>query len=124
MITEEEKRKYRRVPANLIAHFRKIEPEEGTVNDVSMGGMFIQTHNMAFEAGQMVQFDVQLPNEKDRLNITGIIRWTQPIEPMGIGVEIRKISATDKARLKGFADKLKRHSTRKIRRPEKEKSSE
>lgn len=106
--TDDDRRNYKRVPAQLIAHFRKA-PEgkdvDAKATNVSQGGVFIETR-IVLEEGDTVQFDMIIPQEKGRVgvrvSIVGEVRWRHVKEPMGVGVRILEMTTKDKMTMKRF----------------------
>lgn len=110
---EHDKRNYRRIPARLIANFRKSGEEACSTRDISLGGVFIETHT-EFAAGERVEFDLNLPGEQgnnsSRVSIVGTVRWSQKGLPRGIGVEIDQIEVSDLQNLQTYIRKRARES--------------
>lgn len=96
----DDRRRFRRVPTDLIAHFRRGgEESKVMVSNMSLGGIFVET-KMLFEDGETVEFDLMLPAEKHgasvKVHVTGAVSWTRKNDPSGIGVEIKCIAVQDK----------------------------
>ena len=90
-----EKRKYKRLPAKLVTSLRKcIAEKENSVEDVTtgnicQGGVFLET-NSALVEGDIVEFEVRLPEMSQAVPVVGIVRWRQQSEPQGVGVELAR----------------------------------
>ena len=107
-----ERRRYKRIPARLVAHFRRgSEPaHQAITQNISLGGVFIETH-IEFAIGDPVEFDLHLPTEKNndsvKIAVRGRVCWRQQRPIPGIGVDMQSITS-----------KNRRHVTRYIRRHE------
>lgn len=109
-VADEDRRKFRRIPARLIAHFRKGKEvkESGQTKNISLGGVFIETH-MTFQIGDAVSFDLRLPVEKRdasaKVSIDGVVRWVRK-DPGGVGVEIQRMAVSDRRRMNSYIREL------------------
>ncbi len=103
-LPHDDRREYRRIPARLIAHFRKRAEVVGVTSNVSLGGVFIETH-MTFSVGESVSFDLHLVSEKKsattKVAIDGVVRWVGK-GPNGIGVEIVRMEVNDRTRMNAY----------------------
>ena len=96
-----EKRKYPRVPVELVSVVRKVEkqglgtPGESRAKNVSQKGFFIETSE-PFEVGNIVAIEMKLPSHMDNAFLVGIVRWLKQDPPAGIGVEIVRTSDSEK----------------------------
>ena len=110
MTTDEDKRKYRRIPTELVARFRKNASAKAVTTNVSFGGVFIET-DLTFARGDVVAFDI-FSEGKARISVVGVVRWLQE-EPQGIGVELRDITAADREQWTEYVqNRAKRKSKR------------
>lgn len=102
-----ERRKYARVPVELITRTIKLDSKQGVLpdpkqktvtTDLSQSGVFVET-SAPFEVGSFVAVELQLPGEKKKISVAGFVRWRRTGSPAGIGVEIVRVKTTGKARL-------------------------
>lgn len=103
----EQERKYRRIPMQLISHFRKGNGEVGMTVNVSLGGAFVET-NLNFTVGQPVEFDIVLPGGEQRVSVEAVVRWVRQEQPRGIGVEFLKLTVPNKIALRRYIELLTR----------------
>jgi uncharacterized protein (TIGR02266 family) len=106
-----ERRRYTRVPLRLITHFHRVGERQaegraqGVTQDVSRGGVFVETH-MRLEVGDTVEFTLVLNPEKRHLSakveIVGEVRWQRRQHPPGVGIRIRRMTVDGRARLEAF----------------------
>jgi len=112
-LPDDDRREYRRIPARLIAHFRKGADAVGVTSNVSLGGVFIETH-MTFAVGEPVSFDLHLVSEKKsattKVAINGVVRWLGKA-PNGVGVEIVRMEVNDRTRMNAYI-RERPHTTR------------
>ena len=95
----EEKRRYKRYPSDLSAHFKPIredagEPVSGTLMNVSRGGMFVRTAN-SLRPGTELEITINVVNpfgEEQEIKAQAKVMWvnTKPNEP-GMGLSFTKI---------------------------------
>ncbi len=98
-------RKYRRIPAQLISHFRRGTSEEAQTQNISFGGAFIET-NMSFSVNQTVDFEIVLPGGEQHVEVEAVVRWVNRDHPKGIGVEFIKVTAPNKIALRRYINLL------------------
>ena len=105
-------RQYQRVRTNLIAHLQRTDsriPEskvEATIRDMSKGGAFIETP-ASMEIGEVITFDMMLPNYKASVTVAGVVRYRgQKDGYPGVGVAFLKVKSRseDKAAIDKFVD--------------------
>lgn len=99
-----EKRRHPRVPVQLAASvldlgekgfvFRK----KATATDLSELGVFIETE-APLAAGTFLALELQPAGQDQTVSFMAVVRWRRTVPPMGVGVEIVRIAAADKARL-------------------------
>ena len=115
-MTTTERRKYPRIPMNIVSDLRKAgeseaeagrlreqvlgRPRESALRNLSIRGCFIES-DLPFQEGDAVAFRLFLPNTAARMDVIGVVRWTQH-DPRGIGVEIVDPTPEDLAHLERY----------------------
>lgn len=100
-----DKRKFKRLPANLVTCIRMQQVSEQArkafltrISDISVGGVFIETHS-PFPVGTLVEFDFELPGLNQKVHAQGIVRWScdERIQDRqaGMGIEFLKVSVSE-----------------------------
>lgn len=93
-----ERRRFKRLPTALIASIRMRKPTQTEVlqiqiRNVSSGGVFIVTP-FPFPISSLVEFDFNLPGQKEIVHVKGVVRWTQTQGPdTGMGIEFLEVTA-------------------------------
>ncbi len=101
-----EHRRFPRITSDAVSRLRKIDPDppveeiEGTVRNLSMGGVFIET-STPFEKGDWLEFTIRLElmGKPRVVDAQGVVRWCQQEAPRGIGVAFTKVSSASKKKL-------------------------
>jgi hypothetical protein len=101
----EDRRKYKRFPIQLSAHYLgedKEEWKECSVTNVSREGMGIEMHvRERIDIGSILQLEIIVPIREEPISIIGILRWIKELEGnpkfnfIG-GVELSRIDPEDK----------------------------
>ncbi len=89
-----ELRRHARTPIDLSVEFVAKDggrPAPGVGKDISLGGMFVETHAPA-AFGSSVVVRMRLPGTKDDLILPGVVRWTRDD---GMGVQFGLIGARE-----------------------------
>jgi len=76
------------------------------VADISVGGMFIDLHNMPFPAGSRVTTRFALRAEEPRLVLEAKVHYVQ--ERIGMGVRFVSLGGQERDRIAGFVDEAAR----------------
>jgi len=118
----QDQRKFKRLPVKMIASLRRLIGEsesaftEGQVSDISMGGVFIEIKT-PFAQGDVIAFEMRIPQNNQKIDMTGIIRWVSEQSPQGIGVELLKTTSNNRKKLKQFVkDRESTRSSSRIKR--------
>lgn len=109
-IMSAEKRRYKRLPVNLLG---KILPRRGgeatirsakaAIKNISLGGVFIQSKN-PYPLDTLVDLTFAIPGYADEVNAKGIVRWAQSEEGpmMGMGIEFIEVSVPSRQAIQGY----------------------
>ena len=72
-----------------------------------MGGVFVESDE-PFETGDFVVLDLTLPGDgvvvSAVISVSGVVRWRKGEGPCGLGIEILRISDSDRERLDAYLD--------------------
>ncbi len=104
MPSDKEKRHFPRIPGKLVANLRKVGKKRDTermfVQNMSLGGVFIET-SMDLREGDYIWFDIHLPEPRhnQKVSVEAVVRWRKNSEPKGIGVEYTRVSTQDKKKI-------------------------
>lgn len=113
MADSAENRKYLRLNTGQVTKLRKSSMEEaeataeGNIGNVSKGGVFIETDG-DFAAGNVLEFEIRLPNWMDPIPVVTVVRWKQDQDPKGVGVEFLQIGSSELIALNEYIDAYKR----------------
>ena len=89
-----ELRRYARAPLNVSVEFSqkgKTERVLGLSRDISLGGMFIETHAPLDHNAELTVFLV-LPSQPAPFALPGVVRWTRPD---GMGIQFGLVGARE-----------------------------
>jgi uncharacterized protein (TIGR02266 family) len=98
-----EKRRYKRLSARWVTRIDAFPDSAGPVRNVSLGGVFVETP-APFLVGQLVEFEIQVPDYAERVRARGVVRWVeagQEGRPPGMGVEFVGIDSGREA-IRGY----------------------
>lgn len=103
----EERRAHPRVATNIEIVFREAGSLiKSYMLNVSNGGIFIKTdHPLALDT--MVGLCIQLPGEKEKMNMEGRVVWANPKAkafPAGMGIQFVNLSPEHKDKIKAFVE--------------------
>ncbi len=78
----------------------------GFVENMSVGGIFIATHQLA-PVGERMEFSVQLPDDRAAIRGSGEVRWVrvyseQSDAPPGMGIRFDALDPPARARIEEF----------------------
>lgn len=99
---EPEARKAIRVARSIEATYsNNCPPIRSRVEDLSETGMYLDARH-ALPLGQLIRFQLELPDEHPELPIHGIGRvvWTEQM--LGAGIEFVRLEPADRARIRYF----------------------
>ncbi len=111
MAEPRERRECKRIPAKLIANLRKViaetgnSPEEVSTGNICAEGLFLET-KMSLVEGDLVEFDLKLPDAGETIAVVGIVRWCQHSAPEGIGVELAVTATAGRELLTRYIEQL------------------
>jgi uncharacterized protein (TIGR02266 family) len=74
---------------------------QGRINDLSYGGLYIDTINPLPE-GSAVSFQFSLPGDESGIPISGEGRVAWMVHMQGMGIQITRLSDDDRDRLEAF----------------------
>jgi uncharacterized protein (TIGR02266 family) len=116
---EGEKRRYKRLSANLITRIRRASfrdttllsirslQQEARIKNISLGGVFIET-NLPFELGAYVELDFVIPGYPDEIHALGVVKWSNDGSkkglPVGMGIEFLELTARTKSEISRYVD--------------------
>jgi hypothetical protein len=91
-INAQEERVYRRVPLGVEVQIVTGEgsPLSGLARDISLGGLFVESESR-LSFGDEITVLVQLPETKDTLRLSGVVRWTNSA---GFGLQFGSLGAS------------------------------
>ncbi len=104
-----EKRRYKRLPTNLLGRILPRRGGEATVRsakaaikNISLGGVFIESKN-PYPLDTLVDLTFAIPGYADEVNAKGIVRWAQGDGPMiGMGIEFIEVSVPSRQAIQGY----------------------
>ena len=83
---------------------RKRVALDGSITNLATNGGFIETA-LPLEVGELVEFELVLPDTIHKIDILGVVRWHSQEKPTGIGVEFLRISSEDQKTVNAFVQR-------------------
>ena len=103
-----EKRKEERISKKVKSEVHSLEGMTfSTSEDLSSGGIFITTPDPIMVGSEM-SLSLYIPNEKEPLNIKGVVRWmvddSDTVSKAGMGIEFIDASDEEIGKIKKIID--------------------
>ena len=115
MSEQEEKRRYPRIPLELVTDLQSIPIQlskdvlPATIRDISDGGVFIET-TRTVAPGRLIMLKLKLPSEDSARSIMGLVRWCRAAAPRGLGIQFMTLQPASIPAVKKYLESVSQYA--------------